>query len=53
MQIMYSVYMSFVMPPPLGGGGIMFLGCQYVRVYVRPYVHPYVRTDLVTVISQE
>ena len=30
----------FVMPPPLGAGGIMFSGCPSVRLSVRPSIRP-------------
>ena len=30
----------FIMPTPLGAGGIMFLGCPFVRLSVRPSVCP-------------
>ena len=34
----------FVMPPPLGAGGIMFSGCPSVRPSVPPSVRPSVRS---------
>ena len=34
---------TFVMPPPLGAGGIMFSGCPSVRPSVCPSVRPSVR----------
>ena len=35
---------KFVMPPPLGAGGIMFSGCPSVRPSVHPSVRPSVRS---------
>ena len=34
--ILFLTFFCFVMPPPLGAGGIMFSGCPSVRPSVRP-----------------
>ena len=36
----YELFIAFVMPPPLGAGGIMFSGCPSIRLSVRPSVRP-------------
>ena len=47
-----AIFSLFVMPPPLGAGGIMFSGCPSVRpkpeitffhLYMGPLVHPTIR----------